>query len=121
VSGRRVTDGNISQASGKADGTGVLKDSSPALPAADRVASGRYRPEAPTDPYVLAFEHTVPQGTARIVIDRVARRREKPAGTSIDTWGKGGKRTCKAGEGPLFAVTPGSALHLLFRAKPDEL
>ena len=27
----------------------------------DRVASGRYRPEAPTDPYVLALEHTVRQ------------------------------------------------------------
>ena len=27
----------------------------------DRVASGRYRPEAPTDPYVLALEHTVLQ------------------------------------------------------------
>ena len=29
--------------------------------ASDRVASGRCRPEAPTDPYVLALEHTVPQ------------------------------------------------------------
>ena len=29
--------------------------------APDRVASGRYRPEAPTDPYVLALEHTVLQ------------------------------------------------------------
>jgi hypothetical protein len=28
---------------------------------ANRVASGRYRPEAPTDPYVLALEHTVLQ------------------------------------------------------------
>src|SRR6516164_7034747 len=27
----------------------------------DRVAPGRYRPGAPTDPYVLALEHTVPQ------------------------------------------------------------
>jgi hypothetical protein len=38
----------------------------------DRVASGRCRPEAPTDPYVLALEHTVlqimgslPSGTQR--------------------------------------------------------
>ena len=31
------------------------------LTAPDRVASGRYRPEAPTDPYVLALEHTVLQ------------------------------------------------------------
>ena len=30
-------------------------------PAPDRVASGRCRPEAPTDPYLLALEHTVPQ------------------------------------------------------------
>jgi hypothetical protein len=29
--------------------------------AQDRVALGRYRPRAPTDPYVLALEHTVPQ------------------------------------------------------------
>ena len=29
--------------------------------APDRVASGRCRPEAPTDPYLLALEHTVPQ------------------------------------------------------------
>ena len=27
----------------------------------DRVALGRYRPRAPTDPYVLALEHTVLQ------------------------------------------------------------
>ena len=31
------------------------------LDAPDRVASGRCRPEAPTDPYLLALEHTVPQ------------------------------------------------------------
>src|SRR5262249_54275322 len=31
--------------------------------ASDRVASGRCRPEAPTDPYVLTLEHTVPQPT----------------------------------------------------------
>lgn len=29
----------------------------------DRVASGRYRPGAPTDPYVRALPHTVPQIT----------------------------------------------------------
>jgi len=29
--------------------------------ASDRVALGRCRPEAPTDPYVLALEHTVLQ------------------------------------------------------------
>ena len=28
------------------------------LRTADRVAPGRYRPGAPTDPYVLALEHT---------------------------------------------------------------
>src|SRR6516165_12551727 len=33
------------------------------LAASDRVASGRCRPEAPTDPYVLALEHTVLQPT----------------------------------------------------------
>src|SRR5262249_619194 len=33
------------------------------LRASDRVASGRCRPEAPTDPYVLTLEHTVPQPT----------------------------------------------------------
>src|ERR1700729_4652488 len=33
----------------------------PPLGASDRVASGRCRPEAPTDPYLLALEHTVPQ------------------------------------------------------------
>jgi hypothetical protein len=27
----------------------------------DRVALGRYRPRAPTDPYVLTLEHTVLQ------------------------------------------------------------
>ena len=31
------------------------------LPASDRVALGRYRPRAPTDPYVLTLEHTVLQ------------------------------------------------------------
>lgn len=37
-------------------------------PTRDRVASGRYRPEAPTDPYVLALEHTVLQimGSLRV-------------------------------------------------------
>src|SRR5262245_53536950 len=73
------------QADGKADGTSALKDSSRALHSTNRVASGRYRLEAPTDPYVLAFEHTVPRVTARIVIDGVERRREELAGTSIDT------------------------------------
>ena len=34
-----------------------------ALRASDRVASGRQRPEAPADPYVLELEHTVPQPT----------------------------------------------------------
>jgi hypothetical protein len=29
--------------------------------ASDRVALGGYPPRAPTDPYVLALEHTVPQ------------------------------------------------------------
>jgi hypothetical protein len=28
--------------------------------ASDRVALGRYRPRAPTDPYVPALEHTAP-------------------------------------------------------------
>ena len=32
-------------------------------PASDRVALGRCRPTAPTDPYVLALQHTVPQPT----------------------------------------------------------
>jgi hypothetical protein len=34
--------------------------------ASDRVASSRYRPEAPTDPYVLALEHTVLQITGSL-------------------------------------------------------
>jgi hypothetical protein len=36
--------------------------------ASDRVALGRCRPEAPTDPYVLALEHTVLQimGSLRV-------------------------------------------------------
>ena len=33
------------------------------LDASDRVAPGRHRPGAPTDPYVLALEHTVPRIT----------------------------------------------------------
>src|SRR5262245_60375214 len=33
----------------------------PCQPTPDRVALGRYQPRAPTDPYVLALEHTVPQ------------------------------------------------------------
>ena len=33
----------------------------------DRVAPGRYLPGAPTDPYVLALEHTVPQTGVRCV------------------------------------------------------
>jgi hypothetical protein len=36
-------------------------DSPRPLDTADRVALGRCRPRAPTDPYVLALEHTVPQ------------------------------------------------------------
>jgi len=31
------------------------------LPASDRVAPGRCRPRAPTDPYVRTLAHTVPQ------------------------------------------------------------
>ena len=32
----------------------------------DRVALGRYQPRAPTDPYVPALEHTVPQITVSL-------------------------------------------------------
>ena len=32
----------------------------------DRVAPGRYRPRAPTDPYVRTLTHTVPQITVSL-------------------------------------------------------
>ena len=38
----------------------------------DRVAPGRYLPGAPTDPYVLALEHTVPQITGSLRVDRAS-------------------------------------------------
>ena len=43
---------------------------------ADRVAPGRYRPRAPTDPYVRTLAHTVPQimvFAARLKIEREVR------------------------------------------------
>ena len=36
----------------------------------DRVAPGRCRPGAPTDPYVLTLEHTVPQIRVSLRVDR---------------------------------------------------
>ena len=42
------------------------------LRASDRVASGRCRPEAPTDPYVLTLEHTVPQIRGSLRADRAS-------------------------------------------------
>src|SRR6516162_3164514 len=40
--------------------------------ASDRVAPGRYLPGAPTDPYMLALEHTVPQITGSLRVDRAS-------------------------------------------------
>ena len=42
------------------------------LPASDRVATGRCRRGAPTDPYVLALEHTVPQITVSLRARRLS-------------------------------------------------
>ena len=44
------------------------------LEAQDRVAPGRCRPGAPTDPYVLALEHTV---TRIMALLRVCKRNEQ--------------------------------------------
>ena len=38
----------------------------PRFQSADQVALGRYLPRAPTDPYVPALEHTVPQVMASL-------------------------------------------------------
>src|SRR5262249_38448417 len=49
----------------------------------DRVASGRYRPEAPTDPYVLALEHTVLQITGSLRVCKPnALYAHRPAGSA---------------------------------------
>ena len=52
------------------------------LCALDRVALGRCRPRAPTDPYVLALEHTVPRitGSLRACKLNVRHRHSEPAG-----------------------------------------
>ena len=56
--------------------------------AEDWVALGRYRPRAPTDPYVLALEHTVPQIMALL---RVGRWNERYAQGPEGSAGAGGK------------------------------
>ena len=59
------------------------KEPSHTLPAEDRVAVGRCRPTAPTDPYVLALEHTVPRimGSLRVSTSNGQCERE-PAGSA---------------------------------------
>ncbi len=54
---------------------------SDSLRASDRVALGRCRPRAPTDPYVLALEHTVPQIMVSLRVRRLNERcAREPAG-----------------------------------------
>src|SRR5262249_39790121 len=56
----------------------------------DRVASGRYRPEAPTDPYVLALEHTVLQITGSLLVCKPnAQCARQPAGSAGADGGNG--------------------------------
>src|SRR5262245_13943028 len=79
--------------------------------APDRVASGRYRPEAPTDPYVLALEHTVPQLTGSLHVCKPnVRCARQPAGSagagdgngpsSSTACGCGGRATSASGAEP---------------------
>jgi hypothetical protein len=73
----------------------------------DRVAPSRYRPEASTDPYVLALEHAVPQITGSLRICKPnARCARRPAGNA----GAGG------GNGP----SSSSACGCGFRSAADE-
>ncbi len=82
----------------------------------DRVASGRCRPEAPTDPYVLALEHTVHQirGSLRTVElnGRSSRAPANSAGACVGidprafrVAGCGGEATCAS-----IAQLPGGSL-----------
>src|SRR5262249_8236023 len=64
----------------------------------DRVASGRCRPEAPTDPYVLAFEHTVPQIRDSL---RTCKPNARSARRPADNAGAGG------GDGPSSSTARG--------------
>jgi hypothetical protein len=48
------------------------RSDTPQLITADRVALGRCRLRAPTDPYVLALEHTVPQIRVSLHADRAS-------------------------------------------------
>lgn len=56
----------------------------------DRVALGRCRPEAPTDPYLLALEHTVPQIMVSLLYgkpnEQCARGQVENAGAVSCTW-----------------------------------
>ena len=51
---------------------GPVTSNGGSLSSTDRVAPGRYLPGAPTDPYVLALEHTVPQITGSLRVDRAS-------------------------------------------------
>src|SRR5215471_20928938 len=70
------------------------------LPDSDRVALGRYRPEAPTDPYVLALEHTVLQITGSLHAGKPnARCAHRPAGSAGAGAGNGPSSSSAYGYG----------------------
>src|SRR5215475_14795758 len=80
---------------------GVRSHQTAMLGASDRVASGRYRPEAPTDPYVLALEHTVLQITGSLPAGKLnARCARRPAGSAGAGAGNGpsSSRACGCGD-----------------------
>src|SRR5262245_25849226 len=90
---------------------GVRSHQTAMLGASDRVASGRYRPEAPTDPYVLALEHTVLQITGSLHVCKPnVRCARQPAGSagagdgngpsSSTACGCGGRATSASGAEP---------------------
>jgi hypothetical protein len=68
------------------------------FPIDDWVALGRCRPRAPTDPYVLALEHTVPQimGSLRVVTHPKSEKRSQMAMNAIcgDCFSNAAIRSC---------------------------
>src|SRR5262245_11291844 len=72
----------------------------PCQPTPDRVALGRYRPRAPTDPYVLALEHTVPQIMDSLRACKLnARCAREPADSAGACGGNGSSPSCDCGCG----------------------
>src|SRR5262249_19885212 len=66
----------------------------------DRVALGRCRPRAPTDPYVLALEHTVLQITGSLHVCKPnARCARRPAGNAGAGGGNGPSSSSACGCG----------------------